>query len=107
MLKEESIRKDKGQQPKKQLAQNVDSSAKVDGLASMLATAFSMISTFSTNTTSCIGWYVDKGASRHMRYNYNLFIKLHEKEMDVQVALGVDTTTYWSWHNTNQDAFEG
>jgi hypothetical protein len=56
----------------------------------------SLVSCLYSNTMSSVGWYVDSGALRHMKYDKSLFNEIWEQEGGMSVDLG-DVDTYHLW----------
>jgi hypothetical protein len=50
--------------------------AGVEDINSQFETTFSLTSCFDSITMSSVGWYVDNGTSRHMKFDKSLFNKI-------------------------------
>lgn len=79
----------KAKQQQQEFAKSVEASAGANELDSILETTFSLVSCFSTNAFSSVGWCVDNRASRHMTFDKKDFSRLQEQVDAIQGELGM------------------
>ena len=79
-------KKKKGQQSQ------VAASAEVDEFSSRFENEFSLVTCLSSKSVSSRVWYIDSGASSHMTGVRENFTDLSEKNIDLDIELGDDST---------------